>query len=391
MDNKGIVARTRSKIESADDNTREFFGVNEQASQTQAEMCADIQSVLQQYNNPSNRVFPADPGTYRDMKEFLQAGSAPSLTPGPFWKMTENSMETINDRVTATTGQLSPAELLKIAIDANHGNLPLGILAAHNYLKDITYLGRHAYKPGGAVPATYAEPASHLASWRQSDNITAAGEYDKMGPLYHIFAAMTGGLWLPTRAAGPGIAAAEEYLRTIRDGGDRPDTPKAAADDCGVEMSDWLRTNAPSTTTNIGTRQNQAAFQYPPTTEVDLNYQGENSARIYLDPGTNTWMCDDTNLFPYTFTLHLYPDESIVMDNAQLNGTSLPVRFQFQRDSETDWTFSGSDLTSADMQLSVPGGSSKDFDIVVLKDTLNEPNGNPGTCTYEFTMVPGSK
>jgi hypothetical protein len=54
---------------------------------------------------------------------------------------------------------------------------------------------------------------------------------------------MTGALWLPTSASGPGIAAGEAFLRTFRVGGDRPDTEKASADQCGIDAAAWLRDN----------------------------------------------------------------------------------------------------------------------------------------------------
>jgi len=242
MDSSDPSSKIDKRIENGDENVHAFFGVNEQASQTQEDMCLDIQSLLEQYNTTDNRKFPSTSASYDDMVKLLQDGSAPSDTGGPYWKLTENSMETINDRVLATTGQLSPAALLKIAIDANNGNIPLGVLAAHNYLKNITYLGRLAFDKTVQVPAQYGEPASHLASWRQSDNIVpATGVYDKMGPVYHIFAAMAGALWLPTKYAGSAIGGAEMYLRTFRRGGDRPDPSKAEADQCGIDSADWLR------------------------------------------------------------------------------------------------------------------------------------------------------
>jgi hypothetical protein len=243
MDNTNPASRMRTHIEAGDQNVHSFFGVSEQSTQTDTEMCADMISLLQQYNTPANRQFPETSGSTSDMLAFLHAGSSPSEVSGPYWHLTYDSMDTINSTLLATEGQVNPAQFLKIAIDANSGNIPLGVLAAHNYLKEITYKGRNAYSPASGLPAEYGEPASHLASWREGDNITSAGEYDKMGPIYHIFAAMTGGLWLPTRASGPVIATGEAFLRTFRNGGDRPDTQKASADQCGIDAADWLRTH----------------------------------------------------------------------------------------------------------------------------------------------------
>jgi len=245
MDSQSPEARMRLSIEGGDKMVHSFFGVNEQATQTDTEMCEEITSLLRQYNTPRNRRFPSNAGSSKDLADFLFAGSAPSQMGGRFSDLTEDSMEEIHDKLMDGDAQISPAEFLKISIDANKGNIPLGVLAAHNYLKNITYKGRTAYSPKSGMPEEYGGPASRLRSWRQGTNITPAGEYDKMGPLYHIFAAMTGALWLPTRASGPAIASGEAFLRTFRVGGDRPDTPKAAADQCGIDVAAWLRNHPP--------------------------------------------------------------------------------------------------------------------------------------------------
>ena len=245
MDNDSPQARMRSAIEGGDPLVHSFFGVNEQSDQTDTEMCYAITSMLKLYNLPHNRAFPANEGSTRDLAEFLFDGASPSNTGGQYWDLTKDSMEEIRDKLLENQTQISPAEFLKIAIDANNGNIPLGVLAAHNYLKEITYRGRTEYSPSSGMPPEYGEPASRLRSWRQGTNITAAGEYDKMGPLYHIFAAMTGALWLPTSASGPAIASGEAFLRTFRVGSDRPDTPKAAADQCGIDAAAWLRNHPP--------------------------------------------------------------------------------------------------------------------------------------------------
>jgi len=237
--------RMRTAIEAGDQNVKGFFGVNEAAVQTEDEMCTAIRVVLQQYNTPANRAFPSTSGGTIGMADFLFAGSAPSEVGGPYWELTKGSMAEIGSKLLATQSPIGPAEFLKIAIDANNGNIPQGILAAHNYLKEITYKGRNAYKPGTGIPTEYGEPARHLQSWRQINNITGWGEYDKMGPIYHIFAAMTGGLWLPTSYSGPTIATGEAFLRTFRIGADRADTQKAAADQCGIDMAAWLRNTPP--------------------------------------------------------------------------------------------------------------------------------------------------
>lgn len=277
MDNDSAQAHMRIAIEGGNESVRSFFGVDEQSTQTDTEICAEFMTMLQQFNKPQNRQFPVDEGGTIDLADFLFAGASPSQQGGQFWNMTSDSMDVIRDNLLGTEGQIGPAEFLKIAIEANNGNVPLGVLAAHNYLKTVTYMGRTTYNPKNGLSPEYGDPASHLRSWRQGTNITAAGEYDKMGPLYHIFAAMTGALWLPTRASGPAIASGEAFLRTFRVGADRPDTSKAAADQCGIDIAAWLRNHPPEE------ESDQAEVQPPASVQV-ITKTGE-MVMVGLDPG----------------------------------------------------------------------------------------------------------
>jgi len=277
MDNDSAQAHMRINIEGGDESVRSFFGVDEQSTQTDTEICAEFMTMLQQFNKPQNRQFPADEGGTIDLADFLFAGESPSLQGGQFWNLTSDSMDVIRDDLLATEGQIGPAEFLKIAIEANNGNVPLGVLAAHNYLKTITYMGRTTYNRKNGLSPEYGDPASHLRSWRQGTNITAAGEYDKMGPLYHIFAAMTGALWLPTRASGPVIASGEAFLRTFRVGADRPDTSKAAADQCGIDIAAWLRNHPPE-------EESDQAETQPPVSGQVITMTGE-LVPVGMDPG----------------------------------------------------------------------------------------------------------
>jgi hypothetical protein len=244
-------AKVREKIEGGDALTQAFFGVGEAATQSQKDMCEAIMTTLAGYNTPQNREFPSGTTLHTiDLGLFLFDGSAPSRTEEKwFWNATQGSMGKIKSAVLASDPNkpLSPADVLKIAIDANGGDIPLGVLAAHNYLKEIKYEGLTNYKKGQPFPQEWGEPTSHLASWRTGSNINPNGEYDKMGPLYHIFAAMTAGLWFPTGYGGDLAANGEAFLRTYRIGADRPDLEKALADQCGVDAAQWLRDHAPTT------------------------------------------------------------------------------------------------------------------------------------------------
>lgn len=289
MDYDSAQARVRIAIEGGDESVRSFFGVDEQSFQTDTEICAEFMTMLQRFNKPQNRQFPIDEGSTTDLADFLFAGASPSQQGGQFWNLTSDSMDEIRDNLLATEGQIGPADFLKIAIEANNGNVPLGVLAAHNYLKTVTYMGRTTYNPKNGISPEYGDPASHLRSWRQGTNITAAGDYDKMGPLYHIFAAMTGALWLPTRASGPAIASGEAFLRTFRVGADRPDTSKAAADQCGIDIAGWLRNHPPEE------ESDQTATQ-PPVSGRVITVTGE-VVPVGLNPGLRV----TTNSLSLTF------------------------------------------------------------------------------------------
>jgi hypothetical protein len=241
--------KMRQRItQKGDDSTHAFFGVGDKASQSQDDMCNAILAVLAQYNTTENRAFPSDFHWYdtwnkmSDLAAFLHAGSAPSEAGGYYWSKVAASQPTIDRAVLASDPNhpLSPADLLKIAIDANGGNIPLGVLAAHNYLKEIKYKGLNAFDHTAQVPDQWGLPAAHLQSWRTDSNINPAGDFDKMGPLYHIFAAMTAGVWAPFKNAGQDVADGEALLRSLRHGQDRPDLQKAAADQCGAAASLWL-------------------------------------------------------------------------------------------------------------------------------------------------------
>jgi hypothetical protein len=240
--------KQRENIEKKGDAlTHAFFGVGEAAIQSQDQMCSEIMEVLEQYNSTKNREFPSDSGTLNlDLAPFLFAPSSPSSTGGYYYDITKASLDTINKAVLASTTLLSPADLLKISIEANGGNIPLGVLAAHNYLKNIKYNGLFNFHYGTPFPSEQGMPASHLASWRVDSNITTAGEYDKMGPLYHIFAAMTAGVWFPTRLGVNVAVNGEAMLRSFSLIGDHPDMQKAAADSCGEDAAVWLRDTPPT-------------------------------------------------------------------------------------------------------------------------------------------------
>jgi hypothetical protein len=306
------TARQRTRIENGDALTRAFFGVGEAAEQSQDQMCSEIMDVLTQYNTPKNREFPSDSTTLNlDLAPFLFAGSAPKSSGGYYYDITKTSLDTINSKVLASTTLLSPADVLKISIDANGGNIPLGVLAAHNYLKQIKYQGIHDYHVAQPFPPDQGLPASHLASWREDSNITPAGEYDKMGPLYHIFAAMTAGVWFPTRLGGDIAVNGEAMLRSFQLLKDNPDMQKAAADACGDNAAVWLRDNPPTETTQPAQPQTTTGG-FIPFSAADCQVPGLTSVSIendlVSDASITCFFEDAVNGVGRTFTLDYFPN-----------------------------------------------------------------------------------
>jgi hypothetical protein len=136
--------------------------------------------------------------------------------------------------------------------------------------------------------------------------------------------------------------------------------------------------------------QDPQPVQNPPSTEIDRNYKGMISVKYYLDPSDNTWKCDDSTLYAESFTLHFLPDGSIMMDNTQVNYTAIAGASHFQADSSLPGKFKGSDPSSADEAILFPNTANLDFSKLQFIETVNEPNGNPGVCSFEFTQASGN-
>jgi len=259
VDSDDPVSRDRRKVEQAYPMTRAFFGVSEKARKSTRELCDEFKEVLREFSGrKENLAFPEQPESrwgwlsarikrstigdgstaQNDLPIFLQEAVAPKNQGGDFYKSVEPSMDEIRVALLSQTDQVSPAQFLRIAIKANGDNVPLGMLAAHNYLKNITYLGRDSYASNRNM-TEYGESASKLQSWRQDDNIKpSAGIYDKMGPIYHLFAGMTAAYWLPS-FLGENVDKAEGALRALKIGADLPDKEQSLADRCGIQIGSW--------------------------------------------------------------------------------------------------------------------------------------------------------
>ena len=246
---KGDEEAHRNRVENGNDATKAFYGVGETTSRSHEEMCGEFQKVL----SSASKLSLARPGnyTYADLTGFLFFASSPQ-DGGPLWDLTAASMPAIAKRVleqdVSKSGRISPAAFLQISVEANNGNVPLGVLAAHNYLKDITYKGRKSEtnpNNAGNVPKQFSEAMSKLETWRKDAAKNPTGEYDKGGPLYHVFAAMTTSVW-GFGGMRQGAIGAEAVLRTAGLGDDVPDPEKGLADQCGSAIGNWIPANVKS-------------------------------------------------------------------------------------------------------------------------------------------------
>ncbi|MBI5288329.1 MAG: hypothetical protein HY873_05100, partial [Chloroflexi bacterium] len=268
----------RAAVEAADAKTKQFYGVGERSTRSHDDMCREFKDVLARYlvnPAPGATTVPADAPGLVALSGYLKHGDAPSVdakrplegitTPGGgvtnkrqvdayYWEKTAASMDVIRSRMRESGRRLSPAEVLGIAIDANSGNIPLGVLATHNFLKDATYQGRSNGDPrpeGNWTPAdvvnvdsSHAEVAGMMQPWRTGDPWSPKGRYDKMGPIYHMFATMTASTW-HTSWFGRVAENGEGFLRFFGIGSDVYDPEKGAADTCGRMIGDWIKDPQP--------------------------------------------------------------------------------------------------------------------------------------------------
>ncbi len=243
----------RNKVETfPDPNVQAFFGVGEHATRGHHDYCDEFKTMLRAFGSKENLKFPSerhtlrsptDPESFQALGLFLHSAKVPKDHGGYYFEATKDSMPKIHEALMAFSGQASPAEYLKICIVANGNNVPLGVLAAHNYLKEVTYFARDTWDGKNKMPPESGQAASKLAPWR-ADPIAAGGYYDKMGPLYHIFAAMTAATWgyggVGELDLGLIAVEGEAMLRALKVGADMPDVPKGIADDCGLSIGNWI-------------------------------------------------------------------------------------------------------------------------------------------------------
>jgi hypothetical protein len=265
----------RARVGAANDFIRDhanewesaFLGIEESGSPEA--LCRDLRELLDAHAGDWLFAFPEDLVfspflSAVSLGKFLFTSSRPSDVDGDerlFWQAIEPSQRSIRERVLAAEAPLTPAQVLEIAVQENQNNVALGVLAAHNFLKEETSIGREMVNANFGNPfdgtlivsararedsvraadyATHAmenggEVASHLRAWRQTPR-SPMGAYDKMGPLYHTFAAMTAAVYMPHIKGGTIAEYGEALMRASGITGDVADPEKGAADACGADV-----------------------------------------------------------------------------------------------------------------------------------------------------------
>ena len=227
----------RRKIENGGADVRAFYGVGEKAPRRMADHQRELLALIASYPRREQYSIPKG-GGMQELGLFLHAANTPKGHGGYYHETTKSSHERIHARLIASRSRLSLAQFLKLSIEASDGNVPRGVLAAHNYLKDITYRARDSWDGSQEMPADAAKAASRLEALRA--NPLAPGRYyDKMGPIYHVFAAMTATVWGGS-LLGDIAVEGEAFLRAFGIGADHPDFLKYKTDECGATVGNAI-------------------------------------------------------------------------------------------------------------------------------------------------------
>lgn len=235
-----VEAKKRARLLShGNDAAKSFYGVGDKLDQvTPRQLCGELHNLVATFPKDAFAFPPGNDWRNAELGLWLIDGRIPSTTSDALWKMTEGTMEAVRAKVLASSGRLAPADMLKLCVETAGGNVPVGVMVCHNFLKEVTYAGRE--QPLDKMDPSYGEIAGKLMPLR-TDDVAPSGYYDKMGPIYHVFAAMAAGVWSAHPGLGNAAAAGEALLRASQRGGDRPDPEKGAADDCGVDVGWAIR------------------------------------------------------------------------------------------------------------------------------------------------------
>lgn len=225
-----------------------FYGLGEQPPRVGADACAEISALLASWSGrpavwslphdaPAADASPAA-AVGGELHDLLTAPDAPSCRPpNGFARLAQAARDRIRRQVEdAAPHSLTPAAFLDLCIRAQEPpNVPLGFLAAHDFLKELTWRGR-VLAPTDPDLGPLARQMEKFHAWRNPAALPA-GAGDKGGPLYHLFA--VGTLALVGNAAFGVSPTAYDWLlanfgETVADA-TGTDADRCAADRCGLE------------------------------------------------------------------------------------------------------------------------------------------------------------
>jgi len=120
----------------------------------------------------------------------------------------------LRQAIEASPGNLQPADVMRMALQASGGNYVLATLTAHNLMKNVAYIGRADANLGAkelfdVQGDNVVAVASKLANLRGDPS---AG--DLMGPWYHMFGVLFIGS-ITSRVQSESMAAAEQFSRYL--------------------------------------------------------------------------------------------------------------------------------------------------------------------------------
>jgi len=162
----------------------------------------------------------------------------------PYVRITAPYMDKLKQRILASPNRLTPADVMREALEVTGGNYRLATLTAHNLFKNITYQGRRrsgydrgrisAGRTNVKFPSEYGNFADKLVNLRPTPQ-TGVGRTDKMGIWYHSFVPMSIAAWTGN-ADQADLAIDQEYLVRSLGGltnmGSPVDPDKKASDLC---------------------------------------------------------------------------------------------------------------------------------------------------------------
>ena len=152
----------------------------------------------------------------------------------------------LREKILASSGDLQPADVMQMALQATGGSYGLAVLTAHNLLKNVTKTGRETLGEL-AQDQNWNRPAKRQNLLDQMDKLDQVvgklsslradpadpANQDKMGPWYHAFAILTAGALIDP-AAGIGVTLAEHGAKALKAFGNEGgfNAEKAAIDSC---------------------------------------------------------------------------------------------------------------------------------------------------------------